>query len=53
MRLNALAAYYEQSNGFEAQWWAVGATYNSLPLIHRFHAMTVRFAEITRSYRLI
>ncbi|CAH6834498.1 conserved exported hypothetical protein [Vibrio chagasii] len=27
VRLNALAAYYEQSNGFEAQWWAVGATY--------------------------
>lgn len=26
-RVNLLAAYYEQSNGFEAQWWAVGATY--------------------------
>ncbi|MDN3612291.1 DUF3570 domain-containing protein [Vibrio ostreicida] len=27
LRLNVLGAYYEQSNGFEAQWWAVGATY--------------------------
>ncbi|WP_284192986.1 DUF3570 domain-containing protein [Vibrio zhanjiangensis] len=27
LRLNLLAAYYDQSNGFEAQWWAVGATY--------------------------
>jgi len=26
-RLNALGAYYEQSNGFKANWWAVGATY--------------------------
>lgn len=25
--INLLGAYYEQSNGFEAQWWAVGATY--------------------------
>ncbi|MBU2896694.1 DUF3570 domain-containing protein [Vibrio hepatarius] len=27
LRLNLLGAYYEQSNGFEAQWWAIGATY--------------------------
>ncbi|MCG9596212.1 DUF3570 domain-containing protein [Vibrio sp. Isolate25] len=27
LRFNLLGAYYEQSNGFEAQWWAVGATY--------------------------
>ncbi len=27
LRLNVLGAYYEQSNGFEAQWWAIGATY--------------------------
>ncbi|MCG7586187.1 DUF3570 domain-containing protein, partial [Photobacterium sp. OFAV2-7] len=26
-RLNALAAYYEQSNGYESRWWVLGATY--------------------------
>ena len=26
-KINLLGAYYEQSNGFEAQWWAIGATY--------------------------
>lgn len=27
LRVNVLGAYYKQSNGFEAQWWAAGATY--------------------------
>ncbi|MEJ2765086.1 DUF3570 domain-containing protein [Photobacterium sp. MCCC 1A19761] len=27
LRLNALAAYYEQSNGYESRWWVLGATY--------------------------
>lgn len=27
LRLNILGAYYQQSNGFKAQWWAIGATY--------------------------
>ncbi|GEM75726.1 DUF3570 domain-containing protein [Vibrio sagamiensis] len=27
MHFNAISAYYKQSNGFEAQWWAIGATY--------------------------
>ena len=26
-RMNALAAYYEQSNGYASRWWAVGVTY--------------------------
>jgi len=25
--VNLLGAYYEQSNGFEANWWAIGASY--------------------------
>lgn len=27
-RMNALAAYYEQSNGYASRWWAVGVTYD-------------------------
>ncbi len=27
LRLNALAAFYDRSNGYESQWWVVGATY--------------------------
>lgn len=27
VRVNLLGAYYEQSNGFEANWWAIGASY--------------------------
>jgi len=26
-RVNALAAYYKQSNGYESTWWVLGATY--------------------------
>ena len=26
-RLNALSAYYQQSNGYANQWWIIGATY--------------------------
>ncbi len=27
-RMNALAAYYEQTNGYASRWWAVGVTYD-------------------------